>query len=72
MQDPEPLAGVRPALPDNPEAAAQVVHRVAAPKPVETPQKTTGGTQDPGDPGSSRGPHSVVTPEVTPTTAVTL
>ena len=54
------------STPDNPGAAAQVVHGAAATEPVEISWRASGGTQDPGDSGSSRSAYNLVTPVVTP------
>ena len=68
----ESLTVVLPAAPDNQGVARPVVHRAAAPEPVENLWRMTGATQDPGDPRSNNSAHSLVTPVATTETVAIL
>ena len=68
----EPLETMEPVPADNLATEAQVAHGAAASQPIENLWKTSRGTQGPDNPRKSRCAHSLVTPVVTPETAVTL
>lgn len=62
---------VLPAPPDNLGGVAQVVHRAAASESMESLQRASWGTPDPGNSRSNTNARSLVTLVATPETVAT-